>query len=565
MERGAPVAYVALTSLLGFIVPIVSIIVLYILIIRRAVRERVRDRPRVASQAYTDAVLQPSSRFWTELNTSKYVGVLVVLWCIFQGPYLLLSYVEQYRNSDQFDDEIELTYPWQIELSFTWMKLSHPVFLPLITFCWRKEVWQKFKNLILCRKSNLINDSVRHTSPTRRRRPQAPSRQISEAIGRRPPGIKESISTTDINKNDSVPVLFATEDGLHFQSYGNRAMMEDDESPDENSLGELEASKVPTARKCDVFGSQISLKGGNDELDNTSDYNSSGEIDPFSQSNAISVRTEYEQQQRTQIGSLSKSSQGRRSRQNSEGNGEIEGSQKRRRKKKEVSPRDNKNDSGIYSNQDTKEKNRKSKGEMDEVIEDVYEKEREKKVDTKDDSKTEHNRTSSDSGQGSHEGTMSKEGKKRIKSRDNPDEEPNGDDEVFESYPPNELNPNTQVNNKTEQADTNVHNDIENDNVDVEQAPNAKPRKKKRRRRNKTEDENAQIVNRPLPELRSGKNVETEFYHPVHNITDETGEDAEIISELQMHQPPPPRLKPITRKREQVCISITIELIFYVR
>ena len=542
---------------MGFIIPVIAIIVLYILIIRRAVGERVRDRPRVASQAYTDAVLQPSSRFWTELNTSKYVGVLVVLWCIFQGPYLLLSYVEQFRNSDRFNDQqVELTYPWQVELSFTWMKLSYPIFLPLITFCWRKEVWQKFKNLILCRKSNLINDSDRHASPNRRRRPQAPSRQISEGIGRRTPGIKESVScSTDTNKNDSVPVLFATENGLHFQSYGNRALRDDnDESHDEDSLGELDSSKtskVATARKCDVFGSQFSFKNADDDREDTSDYNSSAEADSFSNSNA---RAEFDQQ-RIRKASLSNSNQGRRSRQNSESNEDAEGTQKRRRTKKEISPREI-NDSENNSNQDTKEKNRKNrkfKGQINDVIEEGYEKELQT---TQDDSQRDHNRTSSDSGQGSHEGSMSKRERNRAKSEDLADEQPHLDDQVFEIRPGDEIHSDCQGNIDTIQDDHDLQNQVSNekDIIDTE-TTNSKPRKKRKRRRKKVEDDdNAQLTNRPLPELRSVKSAENEgnFSYSPADITSATAEDEEMMSELQMHQPPPPRLKSITHKREQV-------------
>ena len=563
VASGAPVAYVALTSLMGFIIPVIAIIVLYIFIIRRAVGERSKDRPRVASEAYTDAVLQPSSRFWTELNTSKYVGVLVILWCIFQGPYLLLSYVEQFRNSDKFNDQqVELTYPWRVELSFTWMKLSYPIFLPLITFCWRKEVWQKFKNLILCRKSNLINDSDRHASPHRRRRPQAPSRQVSEGIGRRTPGIKESIScSTDINKNDSVPVLFATENGLHFQSYGNRALRDDnDETHDEDSLGELESSKtskVATARKCDVFGSQFSFKNADDDMVDTSDYNSSAEVDSFSNSNA---RAEFDQQ-RNRKASLSNSNQGRRSRQNSESNEDVDGTQKRRRKKKEISPREM-SDSGINSNQNTKEKNRKnrrSKGQIDDVIEDVFEKELQT---TKDDSQREHNRTSSDSGQGSHEGSMSKRDGNRVRPEDLANEEPHLDDQVFEIRPGDENRSQFQGKNDTKHGDHDLHNHVSNENDIIEtDTTNSKPRKKRKRRRKKEEDDNnAQIVNRPLPELRSVKSAVNEgnLYYSAGDINSATAEDEEMISELQMHQPPPPRLKPITHKREQVSNKLQI-------
>ena len=284
MADGAPVAYVAMTSLFGFIIPLIAIVILYIIIIRHAVKERVREHPRIVSQAYADSAVPPDSDFWTELNASKYVGVLVILWCVLRGPYLLLSFAEQFRKNDGSTQPIRQRYPWRVELALTWMYLSYPMFLPIVTFCWRKEVWQKFKNLILCRKSNLINNS--EPVPVDGRRP--PSRHLSEDI-LKTVGNKELMpGAIDLNKNDSIPVLFATEDGLHFQSYANRAMREEaDSSPDEDEVKDLDSSNVSkraNARKCDVYGSQVSVKHADDD---TSDYNSS-EGDLFSRSNPFS-------------------------------------------------------------------------------------------------------------------------------------------------------------------------------------------------------------------------------------------------------------------------------------
>ena len=118
-------------------------------------------------------------------------------------------------------------------------------------------MWQKFKNFVLCHKSNLINDAL----------------PISD-IGR---GINGDVNNGECQPTNDIPVLFATENGLHFQTYGRRS---EDEGLSDSRLElcpELEssggsASVVVTSRKCDVYSSQLL------QLDeDTSDFDSSEE------------------------------------------------------------------------------------------------------------------------------------------------------------------------------------------------------------------------------------------------------------------------------------------------
>ena len=514
----------------------------------------------MASQAYTDDAIQPGSRFWTELNTSKYVGVLIVLWCIFQGPYLLLNFVEQYRHSDKLspNEAVEVAYPWEIELAFTWMKLSFPIFLPLVTFCWRKEVWQKFKNLVLCRKSNLINDSSpRGTTGKKRKRQLQPNRQSSEAPGMRTPGVRDSVlSAADLQRHNSIPVLFATEDGLHFQTY-SRSMSKDEEeeSYTEDSIADLEASrvsKIRTIKKIDVMGSQISFQR---EEGDTSDYDSSGEVDPFSNSNPISVRTEYGQKNRTHSsGMIGKVS---RSRQNSEGTDDSISQSQRSNRKKDTSPKDQslkqRNDSGIDSNHNTQEKeenrkNKKHQTKVTELIENVFEKDN-PKSNGNEGKKVELMRTSSDSGQGSNEGSVNQKEKRRPKIETSPVEDFHYDDRVD----PGKFNHETQAyDSKREKPTKTPVEDV----AAMEDGTLSQPRKRRKRKKRFGVGENQgdnPIDNRPLPQLQATNRLsQQEVEGPAERSVPISQEDAQIMSELQVHLPPP-RLKPIERKHEQVC------------
>ena len=258
ISQGAPLLYICVLSIFGYLIPFTLIVVFYIFIVYMCCKEKFTEKCQMKDEPEIRVALQDCC-LCAEIDMSKYVGVLFIFWCVLCGPYLVLGSVEQYRNSAEVKSStvsFSFVYPWRLDLAFSWMHLSYPVFLPVITFCWRKEVWQKFKNFVLCHKSNLINDAL----------------PISD-IGR---GMNGDLSNVEAPAND-IPVLFATENGLHFQTYGRRS---EDEGLSDSRLElcpELEssggsASVVVTSRKCDVYSSQLL------QLDeDTSDFDSSEE------------------------------------------------------------------------------------------------------------------------------------------------------------------------------------------------------------------------------------------------------------------------------------------------
>ena len=243
----APFLYVILTSALGYMLPLLVILGTYVAVARVAIRSKLQQRNANPSQVYSNVGAAAEQQLWREISAAKYVLLLFVLWCMFQGPYMLLSFTEEFRNSDGIrisQAALEFTFPWEMSLAFTWMKFSYVTFLPVATFCCRKEVWQKFKNILLCRKSNLVNDASPHDTPTSPRKTDSVDRKKVDSLGK-------------------VPVLFATENGLHFQTYSKSPTHEVSESQMYASdlTGTLTKSAIVTARKCDVAGSQLLQQG----------------------------------------------------------------------------------------------------------------------------------------------------------------------------------------------------------------------------------------------------------------------------------------------------------------
>ncbi|ELT91677.1 hypothetical protein CAPTEDRAFT_185877, partial [Capitella teleta] len=244
------------------------IITFYVFIIRAGIKERKRK----TQQSYAEEATFESSRLHAELSAAKYVGLLVLAWAILQGPYLTLTYVEQYRTTSEIEASLllDFDYPWEMELAFTWMRLSFPMFIPILTFCWMKEVWQRFKNFVLCRKSNLIVDASPMDSP-----------------GHHSNNNKHEV---ELETSLAVPVIFATDEGLHFQTFTKRdpCNTEETQIPDGYPYMEINGSQILTSRKCDIYGSRdfVQIR----ELDeDTSDYDSHGDLDPLSNSNGISI------------------------------------------------------------------------------------------------------------------------------------------------------------------------------------------------------------------------------------------------------------------------------------
>ncbi|CAH1783938.1 unnamed protein product [Owenia fusiformis] len=270
LAESSSLLYIALTSIFCYIIPLAIIVIFYICIIKTGIKTKLRQRQALTSSHITEEMM-PSPALMVQLHTSIYVGLLFIFWCALEGPYLTLSYIEQYRNSKEIQENdslyIKFEYPWELDMGFTWIKLSYPTVLPFITFIWRKDIWQKLKNFILCRKSNVINDA-------------SPNDDIEEEVDRDEGDKRKVIYKEENHKSYQVPVLFATANGLHIQTYDHDS--EDTLSDTGYFYADMTSKsndiKVLKSRKCDVNGSQ-------DMHADTSDYDSNNDdMEPFKSS-----------------------------------------------------------------------------------------------------------------------------------------------------------------------------------------------------------------------------------------------------------------------------------------
>ncbi|XP_064631298.1 uncharacterized protein LOC135489733 [Lineus longissimus] len=268
IAENAPLIYVSIISCFSILVPVFLTIVFFIVIIRSCIRQKVHDRDTLAQNNYTSRA-GAEQNIWIELYGARYVGLLCIMWVFLVGPYVTLNYVEQYKNSAEtakLPAFIAFTYAWEVDLSFMWMKLSYVLILPFFTYILRKEVWQKIKDLILCRKSNTITDGAPGNTP--------PSRQDVEQA--------KELRLVQVQQNSfSPPILFAIADGLHVIR-DNR--IQDEMSTEISEVTESTDAMILRAKKCDVNASHEFLRGDED----TSDYDS--QCDPYSVSNPISVK-----------------------------------------------------------------------------------------------------------------------------------------------------------------------------------------------------------------------------------------------------------------------------------
>lgn len=289
LSLNSSLLYHCLTSVLCYITPLGLIFVLYAFVIKIAYKEMKKLRAMRSQHHYTNkSATTERPKVWKHIESSKFVAVLIVLWCVLNLPYLVTFYIEQFRNNlILIGANIQLTdkgYPWQVETTFVWMRLSYPTVLPFITFIFQKEMWQKVKDVVLCRKNNAIFDSNKPQTE------QSPHLDVKKTGMLKDNKDKPAEATTLTTiSNFHVPVLFATASGLHIQTNDRH----DDNVSETDTFRSITAptidseGKVMRGRKCDVNDSHADLLYFGDD---TSDYDSLEEIDPYSLSHPVTTK-----------------------------------------------------------------------------------------------------------------------------------------------------------------------------------------------------------------------------------------------------------------------------------
>lgn len=268
MANNVSIIYTLIMALVCFLIPIIVSLIFFTLAIKVSCSEHSIHAMRSQNQ-YSKDVQEP--KLLKELNGAKYTGILLFLWIIMEVPYISAQLIRMFRYSDDLNIsssfQIPNTYP--VDVSLVWIRFGFVLVLPILALLWKKELWQLFKNIILCRKSNLIVDlELKVENPPSREKLDLKYSDDKKHV--KEEKMKEAFVH---NSGFQVPVLFATSRGVHIQTG----------SDEESDYDEIKIR----GRKCDVLGSQGNLQGYEYE---TSDYDSSNEMDPFSVSHPISAR-----------------------------------------------------------------------------------------------------------------------------------------------------------------------------------------------------------------------------------------------------------------------------------
>ncbi|XP_022101528.1 probable G-protein coupled receptor 63 [Acanthaster planci] len=199
--------YLVFFSLFCYIFPFIIIVSMYIVIIKVAVDEKPTVQNFNAEVSYANR-LGRRSKLWRELRQAKTVGTLVILWCLFEGPYLALQTVYLYSNSE-YPNSMDNVFSTPVQTVFTWMRFCYAWIVPLVVLIGFPEVREELSSVCACHKSNMV-DSGRQEILAQ---PGVRTSWASEASG--------SGRSSTQGRSFHVPILFATSGGLRLQ-IGNK-------------------------------------------------------------------------------------------------------------------------------------------------------------------------------------------------------------------------------------------------------------------------------------------------------------------------------------------------------
>lgn len=282
LSKGSSIIYAIFSALLCFVVPFILIIVFFVKIVRTNCKRGYMNRNLSAQHHnYADDTAE-NPRDKQEMLHTNIAGTLCIVWLVLEGPHFFTSYYSQFSGSAELSNasEEEKKYIWYVDLVLLWLRFSYVMALPIVAFTWHKDLWKCFKDFILCRKNNSVVDESFKKAESDTLRLE---RKIKEERMRE----KETMVPNREQRVFQVPVLFATSHGVHIKTFNQNESSENDTDDASNKTGTW------TGRKCDVEGSRDNL---NNVEDDTSDYDSGSELDPFSVSHPVSVR-QYKDEQ----------------------------------------------------------------------------------------------------------------------------------------------------------------------------------------------------------------------------------------------------------------------------
>ncbi|XP_076104730.1 uncharacterized protein LOC143073237 isoform X1 [Mytilus galloprovincialis] len=263
--------FLAFNVLLCYILPLCAMIFFFVFILKAACSQRDHIHTIMTQHQYSKDTDSDRNLYLTEVSATKTVGVLCLAWLICEMPFLSAFIARlTFKN---------IYYSPYANVTLLWLKFSYVMALPLTVFMFNKDIWQTFKDMMFCKKRNSVDDATnKEYSPDSSKDSLSDKLKLKVKLSDEIKVFKEEqVKENGVrNTGFQVPVFFATSHGVHMHT------MDDDESLSDSD----DVYDNPKVMKCDVLGSQEFLN----QCD-TSDYDSSNELDPFSVSHPITSKS----------------------------------------------------------------------------------------------------------------------------------------------------------------------------------------------------------------------------------------------------------------------------------
>ncbi|XP_041368140.1 uncharacterized protein LOC121382673 [Gigantopelta aegis] len=271
--------FICFTSVFCFLVPTIIIFILFLIMFKKAYKRRLAVRAKLAHQNYS-AINSEQPQLLKHIAMAKYAGILFILWFIFECPYIVTTYIKQFQYSEEIKNNPgvdALSYSWLVDVTFLFVRFAFSSVLPVLTFLWRKDFWQTWKDTVLCRRSNSITDvdtlsGAVITSNLEKKDMDDHMLDVPSLRSKERAKV-ESSSALSFN----IPVLFATANGIHVETSENDIFYTELES------SRADEQNVVKGKKLDVVSSLEYIPP------DTSDYDSDSDVDQYSISQPIST------------------------------------------------------------------------------------------------------------------------------------------------------------------------------------------------------------------------------------------------------------------------------------
>ncbi|BFY98906.1 hypothetical protein BsWGS_01946 [Bradybaena similaris] len=276
---GTSGVFLFVTLLVCFVIPLTTVIIVNFCNCKLTRKLRYKTSTEVADKNYTQMSTEtPEVPLFG--HCCSYTVTLVLLWLVLEVPFIVTSYMMQYEYIENLVPGITTAKSWEVSSTFIWMKFAFSSVFPCVTFFFKKEIWQSAKEHMLCRRHNSVLDTGSLGVVADIAARNGSSKQIDKET---PSKVKvrekenlEAASSLAFN----VPVLFATSKGI---------CIEDTYRPGEFS-NTMSTTNVPSLKGRALDISYPQDEYADDLYDDTSDYDSSCEIDPYSTSQPVSAR-----------------------------------------------------------------------------------------------------------------------------------------------------------------------------------------------------------------------------------------------------------------------------------